>query len=57
MDAETLLLVAVATNDLPAVEDALEKGAEIDVDAVAQRGLNYERLDQLTIEHLLGVRG
>lgn len=33
------------------------KGMEVDVDAVAARGLNYERLDQLTIEHLLGVRG
>jgi xylose isomerase len=33
------------------------KGMEIDVDAVAQRGLQYERLDQLTVEHLLGVRG
>ena len=29
----------------------------IDVDAVAQRGLGYERLDQLMIEHLLGARG
>jgi len=33
------------------------KELDIDVDGVAQRGLNYERLDQLTIEHLLGVRG
>ena len=29
----------------------------IDVDATAERGLGYERLDQLLIEHLLGVRG
>ncbi len=36
--------------------DALGK-LTIDVDAVAQRGLGYERLDQLLIEHLLGVRG
>ncbi len=30
---------------------------KIDVDAVAKRGLQYERLDQLMVEHLLGVRG
>jgi xylose isomerase len=35
--------------------DAL-KAAAIDVDAVARRGLGYERLDQLLVEHLLGVR-
>jgi xylose isomerase len=29
----------------------------IDPDAVAKRGLRYERLDQLLMEHLLGVRG
>jgi xylose isomerase len=33
------------------------KAAKIDVDAAAKRGLGYERLDQLLIEHLLGVRG
>ncbi|MBL8861491.1 MAG: xylose isomerase [Planctomycetes bacterium] len=33
------------------------RAAQIDVDAVAQRGLGYERLDQLMLEHLLGVRG
>ena len=32
------------------------RGIEIDVDAVASRGLGYERLDQLLIEHLLGIR-
>ncbi|MBL8728076.1 MAG: xylose isomerase [Planctomycetes bacterium] len=36
--------------------DALGK-LTIDVDAVARRGLGYERLDQLLLEHLLGVRG
>ena len=30
---------------------------EIDPDAVAARGLGYERLDQLLTEHLLGVAG
>ncbi|MFM8817506.1 MAG: hypothetical protein ACKOHI_06490 [Phycisphaerales bacterium] len=29
----------------------------IDPDAVAARGLRYERLDQLLMEHLMGVRG
>lgn len=29
----------------------------IDVEAVARRGLGYERLDQLLVEHLLGARG
>jgi len=33
------------------------KAAAIDVDAVARRGLGYEALDQLLVEHLLGVRG
>jgi xylose isomerase len=28
----------------------------IDATAVAKRGLRYERLDQLMMEHLLGVR-
>jgi xylose isomerase len=32
------------------------KAAQFDVDALARRGLNYEHLDQLTIEHILGVR-
>jgi len=32
------------------------RAARIDVDAVARRGLGYERLDQLMMEHLLGVR-
>ncbi|MEV4513098.1 xylose isomerase [Dactylosporangium sp. NPDC049525] len=30
---------------------------EIDVDAVAARGMAFERLDQLAMEHLLGIRG
>jgi xylose isomerase len=36
--------------------DAL-RSEEIDVDAVAARGMAFERLDQLAMEHLLGVRG
>jgi xylose isomerase len=33
------------------------KAMAIDADAVSKRGLGYERLDQLLVEHLLGVRG
>ena len=33
------------------------RAARIDVDAAARTGLGYERLDQLFVEHLLGVRG
>jgi xylose isomerase len=33
------------------------RSVAIDPDAVARRGLGYERLDQLMMEHLLGVRG
>jgi xylose isomerase len=32
------------------------RAAPIDPDAVARRGLGYEKLDQLMMEHLLGVR-
>lgn len=32
------------------------KGLALDAGAIARRGLGYERLDQLTMEHLLGVR-
>jgi xylose isomerase len=33
------------------------KSAAIDAGAVAKRGLEWERLDQLLVEHLLGFRG
>ena len=33
------------------------KSMDIDADAISRRGLRYERLDQLLVEHLLGVRG
>jgi xylose isomerase len=33
------------------------RATELDPDALARRGLKYERLDQLMMEHLLGVRG
>ena len=32
------------------------RAAALDPDALARRGLGYERLDQLMMEHLLGVR-
>ena len=32
------------------------KAATFDVDAIAKKGLGYERLDQLVIDLLLGVR-
>jgi xylose isomerase len=33
------------------------RGLDIDPDALGRRGLGYERLDQLMIEHLMGARG
>ncbi|MER7177604.1 xylose isomerase [Streptomyces mesophilus] len=48
----------------PTAEDGLagllaDKGAyeEFDVDGAAARGMAFERLDQLAMDHLLGVRG
>jgi xylose isomerase len=32
------------------------RALSFDANAHAKRGLRYERLDQLTIEHMLGVR-
>ena len=33
------------------------RALELDADAMGRRGLGYERLDQLLVEHLMGVRG
>ena len=33
------------------------RAVSIDVDATAARGLGYEKLDQLMLEHMMGVRG
>ena len=33
------------------------RGATADIDALAARGMAFERLDQLALEHLYGVRG
>jgi xylose isomerase len=38
----------------PARRDGLRR-LDLDVEALGARGLRYERLDQLLIEHLLGV--
>ena len=35
----------------------LESAADPDIDALAARGMAFERLDQLALEHLYGVRG
>jgi xylose isomerase len=49
----------LATPTLAAGEgwrELLEAGDTLDVDAVGARGMRYERLDQLAMEHLLGAR-
>jgi xylose isomerase len=33
------------------------KAKSFDVDGIARKGLRYERLDQLTVEYLMGVKG
>jgi hypothetical protein len=33
------------------------QGMEQDIDSIARRGLKAEALDQLMMEHLMGVRG
>jgi xylose isomerase len=40
----------------PAKAEAL-RALDLDVDALGRRGLRYERLDQLMVEHLMGARG
>jgi xylose isomerase len=42
---------------MPGESLATLRAEEIDVDAVAARGMAFERLDQLAMEHLLGIRG
>jgi xylose isomerase len=32
------------------------RGEQHDIDALAARGMGFERLDQLALEHLIGVR-
>jgi xylose isomerase len=50
---DQLLVPTLAEGESP---DAL-RAEEFDVDAAAARGFAFERLDQLALEHLLGVRG
>ncbi|WP_432830093.1 xylose isomerase [Dactylosporangium sp. CA-092794] len=42
---------------LPGESLAQLRAEEIDVETVAARGMAFERLDQLAMEHLLGIRG
>ena len=50
------LEAALGSRSLPREQaDALRSGTP-DVDAIAARGLRYERLDQLLTEHVMGVR-
>ena len=51
-DAEIDPLLAGYTSERAAALSALS----IDIDDIARRGLRYERLDQLMMEHLLGAR-
>jgi xylose isomerase len=46
--SETTLAEGESLDDL--------RTAKYDPDALAERGLGFERLDQLAMEHLLGVR-
>lgn len=63
-DPEVRALLAHAQADggaaLPAYSRAAAaalRAQTTDVDALARRGLRYERLDQLLVEHLMGARG
>lgn len=67
-DADPEVAALLAEQKDPALDPLLSGGytrdkatkllaAAIDADAVSRRGLGYERLDQLLVEHLLGVRG
>ena len=39
------------------IGSVLETALELDPEALSQIGKRYERLDQLAMEHILGVRG
>ncbi|HEV3170874.1 MAG TPA: xylose isomerase [Actinocrinis sp.] len=51
--AQTTLAAGETLDDLLADRSAFE---DFDVEAAAKRGMAFERLDQLALEHLLGVR-
>ena len=37
-------------------QDVVSAAASVDIEALARRGMGYERLDQLALEHLYGIR-
>ena len=63
-DAEVRELVAEQRDEVldglasgySAANAAALRAQEIDVDSISKKGLQYERLDQLMMEHLLGAR-
>ena len=58
--AEALAAARVAEMSEPTLAEGESlddlRNATYDRDALAERGLGFERLDQLAMEHLLGVR-
>jgi xylose isomerase len=58
--AEALAAARVPELSEPTIADGESldglRAEEFDVDALASRGMHFERLDQLAMEHLLGVR-
>ena len=48
---------AVAAVVATATKAARLRELDVDAEVLAQRGLRYERLDQIMMEHLLGARG
>jgi len=51
------LVQPTAADGLKALLDDRTAFEEFDVEAVAARGMAFERLDQLAMDHLLGARG
>jgi xylose isomerase len=58
---EAMRLARVAQLAVPTVADGESlddlRSESFDPDAAAERGMGFERLDQLALEHLYGVRG
>lgn len=50
------VLDPLISGDYSSDRAAALRSQEIDVDAIGKKGLRYERLDQLMVEHMLGVR-
>ncbi|HLZ56976.1 MAG TPA: xylose isomerase, partial [Ktedonosporobacter sp.] len=66
-DPEVQQILAAVNSSTPEVDALLTGGysearvqqlreATFDVDTLASRGYGYERLDQIAVEHILGVR-